>query len=56
MRSGLADITLESRKELNETITKLANIVLKKVNSKTQTLIEENENPEDNRKTAPASS
>jgi len=56
MRSGLADITLESRKELKETITKLANIVLKKVNSKTQTLIEENENPEDNRKTAPASS
>jgi len=30
MKSGLADITLESRKELKETITKLANIILKK--------------------------
>ena len=32
MRSGLADITLENRKELKETITKLANIILKKEN------------------------
>ena len=56
MRSGLADITLENRKELKETITKLANIVLKKENSKTKNLIEENENSEDNRKTASASS
>jgi acetyl-CoA carboxylase carboxyl transferase subunit beta len=56
MRSGLADITLENRKELKETITKLANIVLKKENSKTKDLIEENENSEDNRKTASASS
>jgi len=30
MKSGLADITLESRKELKETIIKLANIILKK--------------------------
>tara|TARA_B100000700_G_scaffold69575_1_gene77162 strand:+ start:32 stop:982 length:951 start_codon:yes stop_codon:yes gene_type:complete len=30
MKSGLADITLESRKELKDTITKLANIILKK--------------------------
>jgi acetyl-CoA carboxylase carboxyl transferase subunit beta len=30
MKSGLADITLENRKELKETITKLANIILKK--------------------------
>ena len=32
--SGLADITLESRKELKETITNLANIILKKEESK----------------------
>ncbi len=30
MEAGLADITLESRKELKETVTKLANIILKK--------------------------
>jgi acetyl-CoA carboxylase carboxyl transferase subunit beta len=30
MKSGLADIILESRKELKDTITKLANIILKK--------------------------
>ena len=30
MKSGLADITLESRKELKDTVTKLANIILKK--------------------------
>ena len=30
MKSGLADITLENRKELKDTITKLANIILKK--------------------------
>ena len=30
MKSGLADITLESRKKLKDTITKLANIILKK--------------------------
>ena len=34
MKSGLADITLESRKELKETITNLANIILKKEESK----------------------
>ena len=34
MKSGLADITLENRKELKDTITKLANIILKKVESK----------------------
>ena len=34
MKSGLADITLESRKELKETITKVANIILKKEESK----------------------
>jgi len=36
MKSGLADITLENRKELKETITKLANIILKKEESKTK--------------------
>ena len=30
MKSGLADIALENRKELKDTITKLANIILKK--------------------------
>ena len=35
MKSGLADITLESRKELKETISKLANIILKKEELKT---------------------
>ena len=30
LKSGLADMTLESRKELKDTITKLANIILKK--------------------------
>jgi len=30
MKSGLADITLENRKKLKDTITKLANIILKK--------------------------
>ena len=34
MKSGLADITLESRKKLKETITKLTNIILKKENLK----------------------
>ena len=34
MKSGLADITLENRKELKDTITKLANIILKKVELK----------------------
>tara|TARA_B100001123_G_C15201797_1_gene983675 strand:+ start:67 stop:1029 length:963 start_codon:yes stop_codon:yes gene_type:complete len=36
MKSGLADITLESRKELKDTIGKLANIILKKEESKTR--------------------
>ena len=33
MKSGLADITLENRKELKDTVTKLANIILKKEES-----------------------
>ena len=35
MKSGLADITLESRKDLKDIITKLANIILKKGESET---------------------
>ena len=54
MKSGLADITLESRKELKETITKLANIVLKKEESKITD--EAYENPEDFKKTASTTS
>ena len=43
MKSGLADITLESRKELKETITKLANIILKKEELKTENADEDSE-------------
>ncbi len=44
MKSGLADITLESRKELKETIIKLANIILKKEENKTTNADEDSEN------------
>ena len=54
MEAGLADITLESRKELKETITKIANIILKKEESKTTD--EAYENPEDFKKTASTAS
>ena len=56
MKSGLADITLESRKELKETITKLANIVLKKGQSKIKKVDEAYENQEDFKKTASTAS
>ena len=56
MKSGLADITVESRKELKETIAKLANIILKKENSKIQSLQEVHEDPEDFKKTTSATS
>ena len=46
MKSGLADITLESRKELKDTITKLANIILKKEESKTTNAEEDPDNIE----------
>jgi acetyl-CoA carboxylase carboxyl transferase subunit beta len=52
MKSGLADITLENRKELKDTITKLANIILKKEEVKSKNLEEAHENPEDFKKTA----
>ena len=56
MNSGLADITLESRKELKDTITKLANIILKKENLKVQNVEEVYENQEDFKKTASTTS
>jgi len=56
MKSGLADITLESRKELKDTITKLANIILKKEDSKIKNVDEAHENPEDFKKTASTTS
>ena len=43
MKSGLADITLESRKELKETIAKLANIILKKEELKVENADEDSE-------------
>ena len=53
MKSGLADITLESRKELKETIAKLANIILKKEQPKIKNA---DENQEDFKKTASTAS
>ena len=54
MKSGLADITLESRKELKETISKLANIILKK--EATKETEEAHENTDDFKKTASTAS
>ena len=56
MKSGLADIALENRKELKDTIIKLANIILKKEESKKTNVNEAHENPEDFKKTASATS
>tara|TARA_Y100000310_G_scaffold136386_1_gene135263 strand:- start:4278 stop:5249 length:972 start_codon:yes stop_codon:yes gene_type:complete len=56
MKSGLADITLENRKELKETIIKLANIILKKEESKINNVEEAHEGPEDFEKTASTAS
>jgi len=56
MKSGLADITLESRKELKDTITKLTNIILKKERSNTKNVGEAHENQEDFKKTASTTS
>jgi len=52
MKAGLADLTLESRKELKDTVTKLSYIILKKVESQTKNLEEANENSEDFKATA----
>ena len=54
MKSGLADITLESRKKLKETITNLSNIILKREESKI-TNEETTENREPNIKISSAS-
>ena len=56
MNAGLADITLESRKELKDTITKLANIILKKEKLETLNVEEAHENPKDFKKTASTAS
>jgi len=56
MKSGLADITLESRKELKDTISQLANIILKKEELTTTIVEEAYENPEDFKKTASTTS
>ena len=56
MKSGLADITLENRKELKGTIIKLANIILKKEVLKIKNVEEAHENPEDFKKTASTTS
>ena len=53
MKAGLADITLENRKELKDTITKISKIILKK---EELNLDEAYENPEDFKKTASTSS
>ena len=56
MKSGLADITLENRKELKETITKLANIILKKKQQKKEVEDESYEDQQDFKKTASTTS
>ena len=56
MKSGLADITLESRKELKDTISKLAKIILKVDDLNTKKVDEAYENPEDFKKTASTTS
>ena len=56
MKSGLADKTLESRKKLKETITNLANIILKKEKLNLENKEEVYENQRDFRKTASTSS
>ncbi len=56
MHAGLADLTLESRKELKDTIIKLSNIILNKNKLQTQNVEEANENPEDSKKIASTTS
>ena len=56
MKSGLVDITLEIRKELKDTVSQLANIILKKEELTTTIVEEAYENPEDFKKTASTSS
>ena len=56
MHAGLADLTLESRKELKDTILKLSNIILNKNKLQLQNVEEANENPEDFKEIASTSS
>jgi len=56
MKSGLADMTLENRKKLKETVSNLANIILKKEKLKTTDVDEAYENQEDFKKTASTTS
>ena len=49
-------MTLESRKKLKDTVTKLANIILKKEEFKSTNVEEAHENPEDFKKTASTTS
>ena len=56
MHAGLADLTLESRKELKDTIIKLSNIILNKNKLQIQNVEEANENPEDSKKIASTTS
>ena len=56
MNSGLADVTLESRKELKDTVTKLAKIILKKEELRALNVEEVYENQEDFKKAASTTS
>ena len=56
MHAGLADLTLESRKELKDTIIKLSSIILNKNKLQTQNVEEANENQEDFEKIASTTS
>tara|TARA_Y100000590_G_scaffold423447_1_gene529343 strand:+ start:368 stop:1339 length:972 start_codon:yes stop_codon:yes gene_type:complete len=56
MKAGLADMTLESRKELKETLLKLAKIILKKEEFITENVEEAYENQKDFKKTASTTS
>jgi len=55
-KAGLADMTLESRKELKDTVSRLAKIVLKKEKFKTENVEEAHENQKDFKKIASTSS
>ena len=56
IKAGLADMTLESRKKLKETVSILANIILKKEKSENKNLEESHENQKDFKKTASTTS
>ena len=56
IKAGLADMTLESRKKLKETVSILANIILKKEKSENKNLEESHENQKDFKKIASTTS